>query len=45
MSLYRIPDRNDEYCERAGLWLKILDESPQNIHKIRICSEHFVKSK
>lgn len=43
-SYYRIPDRNDEYCDRSGLWIKLLDAKRENIDKIRICSEHFVKS-
>lgn len=44
MSLFRIPDRNDEYSERSGLWLKLLDEKAENVHKIRICSKHFIQS-
>lgn len=44
MSLFRIPDRNDEYCERSKLWLKLLEEKPENVHKIRICSAHFLNS-
>lgn len=44
-SLYRIPSRNDEYCERASLWLKLLNEKQSNVHSIRICSIHFFKSK
>lgn len=44
MSLFRIPDRNDEYCQRSGLWLKLLEEKSENVHKIRICSDHFLKS-
>lgn len=44
MSLFRVPNRNDEYSERASMWLKLLDEKKENLHKIRICSEHFLKS-
>lgn len=43
-SIFRIPDRHDEYCERGNLWLKILDADAGCIDKIRICSEHFLKS-
>lgn len=34
-SYYRIPDRNDEYCDRSGLWIKLLDAKRENIDKIR----------
>lgn len=44
VSLFRIPDRDDEYSERCGLWLKLLNEKSQNMHNIRICGEHFLKS-
>ena len=44
MSLYRVPDRNDEYCNRSALWLKLLEEKAENVHKIRVCSKHFLKS-
>lgn len=44
-SLFRIPDRNDLYSERCGLWLKLLEQKSENMHKIRICSVHFLKSK
>lgn len=44
MKLFRIPDRNDDYSERSGLWLKLLNEKTENIHKIRVCSEHFLNS-
>lgn len=44
MSLFRIPSRNDEYCERASLWLKLINEKHENVHSIRICSNHFLKS-
>lgn len=43
-SLFRIPERNDEYSDRCALWLKLLDEKPENMHKIRICALHFIKS-
>lgn len=43
-SIFRIPDRNDEFCERSNLWLKILDTEAKNIEEIRICSEHFLES-
>lgn len=45
MKLFRIPDRNDEYNERSGLWLKLLDEKSVNVDRIRICSDHFLNSK
>lgn len=44
VSLYRIPARNDEYSDRCGLWLKLLQEKPENMHNIRICSVHFFNS-
>lgn len=44
VSLYRIPDRTDEYSGRCGLWLKLLEERPENMHNIRICSTHFLNS-
>lgn len=44
VSLFRIPNRNDEYSERGGLWLKLLNEKPENMHRIRICSTHFLNS-
>ncbi len=43
-SLFRIPNRTDEYSERWRLWLKLLNEKQENINKIRICSDHFLKS-
>lgn len=43
-SLYRIPNRTEEYSERSGMWLKLLNEKKENIHKIRICSNHFLTS-
>lgn len=43
-SLYRIPNRTDENAERSRLWLKLLNEKEENIHKIRICSDHFLTS-
>lgn len=44
MSLYRIPNRNDEYSDRGKVWLKLLNAENENINQIRICSNHFVKS-
>lgn len=44
MSLFRIPSRNDDYCERASLWLKLVNEKPENVDSIRFCSIHFLKS-
>lgn len=32
MSLYRVPDRTDEYLERSRLWLKLLEEKAENVH-------------
>lgn len=43
-SIYRIPDRHDEYCDRANLWLKILEADAGSIDNIRICSDHFLQS-
>lgn len=43
-SLFRIPDRDNEYSDRCRLWLKLLGEKKENMHKIRICSDHFLKS-
>lgn len=43
-SLFRIPDRNDEYSDRCGLWLKLLEEKKENMHRIRICADHFLNS-
>lgn len=43
-SIYRIPNRNDKYCGRGELWLKILDADAGCIDNIRICSDHFSKS-
>lgn len=43
-SLYRIPNRNEDYSGRWRLWLKILNEKEINLNKIRICSEHFLSS-
>ncbi len=42
-SIFRIPDRHDEFCERANLWLKILDAKAESLDTIRICSDHFLK--
>lgn len=42
-SIFRIPDRHDEYCERGNLWVKILDAEEENINEMRVCSEHFLK--
>lgn len=44
MSLFRIPNRNDEYSDRANVWLKLLDATEENVQKIRICSQHFLNS-
>lgn len=44
MSLFRIPNRNDEYSERGNVWIQLLNEKKENINQIRICSLHFVKS-
>lgn len=44
MSLFRIPNRSDEYSDRSSLWLKILGEKKENVHKIRVCSNHFFQS-
>lgn len=43
-SIFRIPDRRDEYCERGNLWLKILEAPEELVDRIRICSEHFLNS-
>lgn len=43
-SIFRIPGRHDEFCERGKLWLKILDAQEESIDEIRVCSEHFLKS-
>lgn len=44
MSLFRIPNRSDEYSERGKVWLQLLNEKKKNINQIRICSLHFLKS-
>lgn len=43
-SLFRVPDGNDEYSDRSGLWLKLFEEKRENLNRIRICDIHFVKS-
>lgn len=43
-SLFRIPNRNDEYSERGNVWLKLLNAKKENVNQIRICSHHFSKS-
>ncbi len=43
-SLFRIPNRNETYEYRWRLWLKLINEKQENMHKIRICSDHFIKS-
>lgn len=44
MSLFRIPNRKDEYSERAKVWIKLLNAKKENVDAIRICSIHFLKS-
>lgn len=44
MSLFRIPNRNDEYSERGKVWLKLLNAKNEDVDQIRICSQHFLKS-
>ncbi len=44
MSLFRIPNRNDEYSDRGKVWLKLLNAKNENVNNIRICSQHFMKS-